>query len=136
MSTLTHAHLTPPGRTVAGAESKEASARPEDGVVIRRVQGDRPEKLLFGAIQDPTVRIKMPISVSVSVHDGAVVVHAEDLNEFGYGDSLSSALADLGKTLAELFHSLQNDRDRLGPELTKVHETLLSYVERRAGPDR
>src|SRR5258706_14594788 len=132
MSTLAEAHLTLPGKTIAVVEVNKPWVRHRERKAgVRRAPHRSPEKLLFGAIQDPTLRIKAPIPVSVTVHDNAVVVQAENLEEFGYGDTLSDALGDLGQTLAELFHSLDKDHKRLRPELATVYDNLRAYLELR-----
>jgi hypothetical protein len=91
----------------------------------------RPKKILFGVIAHPRLRIKRPIRLEVSRKKGTVVAHCTDLNEFGCGVSMSDALDDFSKGIAELFFSLEQDSDRLGSDLAKLKEKLGRYVEPR-----
>ena len=63
---------------------------------------------------------------------GKHVVEAPELNEFGFGDNLSEALSDLQAAIAELYFTLETDREQLGPDLTSVW-VVLSKKVRRAG---
>lgn len=92
---------------------------------------ERPQRVLFGAIRDPKVRIKNPIPVDISVEDGSVVAFSPLLREFGYGPSLSEALDDFGKTVCELYHSLESQESRLSEDLTNTLSNLRTYIEPR-----
>ncbi len=84
----------------------------------------RPKKLLFGAISDPRLRVKLPIPVDISGKKGAVVTHWSDIGEFGYGPHMSAALDDFGKTVSELYWSLDSREGDLGDDLKKVLSIL------------
>ncbi len=44
---------------------------------------------------------------------------------------MSSACVELGRTLSELYRSLEADEGRLGPDLQRVWAVLKEYVVRR-----
>ena len=48
------------------------------------------------------------------------VVAAVELNEFGFSDTESEAIADLQSAIAPLYFVLEKERDRLGPDLARV----------------
>lgn len=88
-------------------------------------------KLLFGAINDPRLRLKQPFPLTISRREGSVVVSSDDLEEFGYGPTLSDALEDFGKTICELYHSLEAEERRLSNHLKQTLATLRRYLEPR-----
>jgi hypothetical protein len=51
-----------------------------------------------------------------------------EADEFGTGDSVFDACEDLGRTVAELYRSLEADELRLGPDLQRVWHLLKEYV--------
>ena len=104
--------------------------KPLDGSVSFEIK-NRPEKVLLGVLGDPQLRLRRPIPVDISVDAGTVVAASAELEEFGYGDSLSAALEDLGKTVAQLFLSLSKDESRLGGQLTDVLRRVRDNVEPR-----
>ena len=78
-----------------------------------------------------------PIEVVQAVEDGKCVVEAPEINEFGFGDNLSEAMADLQAAIAELYFTLDAEQDRLGPDLAAVWATLSrrlrkAYAARRS----
>ena len=56
------------------------------------------------------------------------VVWCDELNEFGYGDSVEECIDDLHQSLVELYWILKEEQDRLSPELSKVWERLRRVV--------
>lgn len=91
----------------------------------------RPNRILFGALTDPRVRLKRPISLRISRSKGAVIAYSADLQEFGHGITMSDALDDFSKGLSELFFALSEDDERLGSDLKRLRDTLSHYLEER-----
>ena len=91
----------------------------------------RPQRLLFGALKDPKLRLARAIPLEVSVEESTVVVSWAEIDEFGSGANMSEALDDFGHALCELYHRLNEGGVQLGPDLNNVKETLEKYVQRR-----
>src|SRR2546422_3761164 len=89
------------------------------------------DRILFGNIRDPRLRVREPIPVHMREEGGNKLAVWDEVNEFGQGRSTSEALDDLAHTIAELYHSLDADQSRLGPDLQAVWKTLKQYVEKR-----
>ncbi len=91
----------------------------------------RPKKLLFGAISDPRLGVRVPIPVEISGKKGAVVTRWSDIEEFGYGTHMSAALDDFGKTVSELYWSLDSRESDLGTDLKKILSKLRHHLTPR-----
>lgn len=89
-----------------------------------------PSRILLGTLSAPGHRVVKAIPVNLSLEEGMVVASWRDADEFGTGASMSSALEDLGRTVAELYESLDADKDRLGPDLVRIRGLLHEYVLR------
>ena len=90
-----------------------------------------PAKLNLDSLPDSNIALLQPISYLLSEEDGQIIAEAAELNEFGCGDTPAEAIADLQQTILELYRTLEQDRDRLGPDLQAVWEVLRSKVARR-----
>ena len=90
-----------------------------------------PAKVSLESLNDARLRVKEPIAVAVFATEGFIVAEAEELFECGDGVNQAEAIADLQYAIADLYFTLEGDKDRLGPGLQKVWETLQSKVERR-----
>lgn len=90
-----------------------------------------PAQLSLESLPDNGVTLLQPISYLLSAEDGQIVAEAVELNEFGCGDTPAEAIADLQQTILELYRTLEQDRERLGPDLQAVWEVLQSKVARR-----
>jgi len=94
-----------------------------------------PDEVLFGAMPDPRLRFKRPLRVQIERTDHGATAQAEDIGEFGYGAGSGDALYDLGKTIAELYFSLNADKERLSPDLEWLRSRLDEYIELRRLPE-
>ena len=83
-----------------------------------------PDRFSLGRLRDGRLRVVKPIDVVRTTEDGRCVVEAPELNEFGFGDNLSAAIADLQTAIAELYFTLDAEQDRLGPDLASVWDSL------------
>ena len=90
-----------------------------------------PAEVMVESLNDARLRVKEPIAVSVFETEGFIVAEAEELSECGDGVNQAEAIADLQYAIADLYFTLEADKDRLGPGLQRVWETLQNKVERR-----
>ena len=87
--------------------------------------------LALGALRNAELRIVEPIRVSFATEDESIRACAEEIDEFGFGATYREALIDLQHAVAELYLSLERDRERLGPDLARVWSVLQSKIRRR-----
>ncbi len=97
-----------------------------DGPEARQV----PREFTLGSMRDGRLRVVEPIEVVQKTEDGKCVVETPELNEFGFGDNLSEAIADLQAAIAELYFTLDAEQDRLGPDLAAVWATLSRKIRK------
>ena len=90
----------------------------------------RAEPFKLGSLRDGRLRVVEPIEIVPMLEGGQHVLEATELNEFGFGDSLSEALADLQAAIAELFLTLEEEQERLGPDLLSVWDVLSRKVRK------
>jgi hypothetical protein len=87
----------------------------------------RPSHIRFAAIRDPRLKVKQAIPLDVAKESSTVVVSWAEVDEFGTGDDLGSALDDFGYAVQELYHRLR-ETQALGPDLKNVKKTLDQYI--------
>lgn len=90
-----------------------------------------PQSILLGHLRDGRLQVVSPIAVGLTTEGNHVIAEALELAEFGFGENLSEALADLQRAVAELYLSLEADHDRLGSDLKDVWARLRDKVRRR-----
>lgn len=88
----------------------------------------RPTNILLGTLSQPGFRVLKPIPVQIGSDGETVTAFWREADEFGTGDSVFDACEDLGRTVAELYLSLQADELILGPDLQRVWHLLKEYV--------
>ena len=88
-----------------------------------------PARIKLESLADDRLRVKAPIEVSVFEEGGQIVAAAEGLDEFGFGDNLPEAIADLQHSLADLYLTLAAEQDHLGKGLRRVWAVLQVQVE-------
>lgn len=91
----------------------------------------RPDTLLLGCLRDPRLRIRKPIPTAFSKENDQVIATAGELNDYGAGANRSAAVTELQHAIAGLYHSLEADKDRLGPGLEPVRKTLQEHIQPR-----
>ncbi len=89
-----------------------------------------PQEIQFGALHSPILRLNKPIPLRVEKSEGTLAVVWDEIQEFGYGNSLSDAIFDFSATLAELFITLSKEKS-LGADLLRVKNKLSEYIEPR-----
>jgi|SRR5579863_1427843 len=90
--------------------------------------GSRPDRILLGTLSDFGFRVVKPIEVLLETREDAVIASWQEVEEFGTGLSVSSATTELGRTIAELYRTLQSDSGNLGPDLQRVWHLLQEFV--------
>lgn len=88
-------------------------------------------QVMLESLTDARLRLRDSIAVKVLEESGQIIAAAEELNEYGSGDSQAEAITELQYAIADLYFSLEEDKDRLGPGLQKVWETLQVKIEQR-----
>ena len=84
----------------------------------------------LGTLRDGRLRVVEPIEVERTTDSGQCVLEATEVNEFGFGENLSEAIADLQAAIAELYFTLEEKQERLGRDLAKVWATLSRKIYR------
>ena len=79
-----------------------------------------PTEIMIGSLRDGRLRVMQPIRVKFSKDGAGFIAEAIDLNEFGFGGNQSEAVVDLQHVIAELYFSLRDEWNRLGPDLRRV----------------
>lgn len=95
-----------------------------------------PERFTLGSLRDGRLRVVEPIEVTLMIEGGKHVLEAPDLNEFGFGDNPSEAIADLQAAIAELYFTLEAEQRRLGPDLAAVWGEVSRMVRKADAADR
>ncbi len=90
-----------------------------------------PSRIQFGMIRSRRLRIIAPITVQLERKGDTVVARWEEIEEFGYGRNISESVDDFGRTIEELFFSLADQKDHLGPDLKGVFATISKYIQFR-----
>ncbi|MGP8246808.1 MAG: hypothetical protein ACLQVN_20105 [Bryobacteraceae bacterium] len=88
-----------------------------------------PNPLWFAPTIDARLKIEQPFCVRVAHDGGTATAVVEEINEFGYGAHAGDALSDLGKTIAELYFSLEKATD-LSDDLARVRAILQAHIRR------
>ncbi len=91
---------------------------------------EAPARLTLDSLRDRRLRVVEPIDVVLMVEGDQYVAEAPELNEFGFGDNLSGAVADLQAAIAELHFTLEAEQMRLGSDLAAVKGTLSQKVHK------
>ncbi|MGD0779175.1 MAG: hypothetical protein ABR954_00090 [Dehalococcoidales bacterium] len=89
------------------------------------------KEILVGTLRDGRLKINVPIRVKFAFENNKVIAEAEEVNEFGFGENMSEALADLQRAIAELFFTLEREQKRLGADLKKVWGILKEKITKR-----
>ena len=87
-----------------------------------------PDHISYAARVHPGLRTKKPFAVEFTRVDDGFTACVPELEEYGLGASRSEALDDLGRTLAELYFSLEQDVPRLSDDLRSVWENLQAHL--------
>lgn len=89
------------------------------------------DNILLGALRDGRMRVISPITVELTHEGKHVIAEAIELNEFGFGQSVSEAIADLQRAIVELYFTLESEQLRLGADLQKIWHVLQKKIIKR-----
>lgn len=90
-----------------------------------------PDQILLGSLRDGRLRVRSPIKVRFATEGSNTIAEAVEINEFGFGNNPSEALADLQRVIAELYLTLEEEQDRLGTDLQSVWAILREKIRKR-----
>lgn len=90
-----------------------------------------PDQILLGSLRDGRLKVHSPIKVRFATEGKHTIAEAAELDEFGFGENISEALADLQRTIAELYFTLEKEQKRLGKDLKGVWATLQKKIHKR-----
>ena len=91
-------------------------------------------KFQIGCLRDGRLRVVEGFAVTWHAEAGEYVIEAAEINEFGFGRTLSEAIIDIQQAIAELYFALDREQDRLGPDLQAVRLTLTHKIRRADAP--
>lgn len=90
-----------------------------------------PNTVLFGALRHPTLKLRKPILLQTERTDAGINVVWIETQEFGAGETFSSAIEDFGLTVAELYIRLGECDSPLSTYLQEIRKKLAEYIEVR-----
>lgn len=86
--------------------------------------GETENEIYLASLTTPKLIIKEPIKVQLSEDAGRIVADSPELEVYGVGDELNKAIFELQITIEELYYSLSEDRQNLGPHMVDILNTL------------
>ena len=95
-----------------------------------------PARFTLDSLRDGRLRVVEPIEVVPMVEGDKYVAEAPEINEFGFGDTLVGAVADLQAAIAELYFTLEAEQMRLGADLASVWGALSRKVHKADATSR
>jgi hypothetical protein len=78
------------------------------------------KELFLGALTDPTFKIIEPFKINISQEGDKIIANSEELEVHGFGDDLNEAIMDLQLTIQELYETLTEDSENLGPYMVEI----------------
>jgi len=90
---------------------------------------EKPSRLNLGTLFDSRFRVFAPIPVEFERTEQNVAAVWPEIDEFGYAESASAACVELGKSIAQLYLTLEAELSNLGPDLNRVWSILNQHVE-------
>ena len=132
-------YYDPEAEDDAEDEADSGAAAFDPAVVADRADDSRavdfhtedPPDLQLAALRDPNLRIAKPFAVNFHAEEDQVVAVADEVEEYGAGANESEAVQELQHALAELYHSLQEDPERLGPGLQETWTKIQEHIQPR-----
>ena len=82
----------------------------------------------IGSLLDIRLRLRGVLTLDMEREGDSYVAICSTLNEFGYGDDPTRAIEDARRSIAELYWSLKESHDRLGPDLEKTWQTISELI--------
>jgi hypothetical protein len=89
-----------------------------------------PDEILLGSLRDGRLKVNVPIKVKFTTEGVHTIAEAVEINEFGFGGNMSEAIADLQRTIAELYLTLEEEQKHLGKDLKGVWTVLQKKIHK------
>ncbi len=99
--------------------------------VLKTPNAETQTEILLGTVRDGRLKVHSPIIVKFKYENEQVIAEAEEIDEFGFGNNPAEALADLQRAIAELYFTLEKEKDRLGVDLQRVWNILQEKILKR-----
>ncbi|HSF30432.1 MAG TPA: hypothetical protein VLK82_08185 [Candidatus Tectomicrobia bacterium] len=90
-----------------------------------------PDQVLLGSLHDGRLRVQAAIPDKLTTEREHLIAGAVEFEEFGFGRTLSEALVDLQRAIAELYFAFEQEQQRLGPDLQHVWGQLQQKIVKR-----
>jgi hypothetical protein len=125
---VVHANGAPP-RSPQRPDAYRATSR----VTARNIAGAEatPATLFLSSLHHPQLRLQMPLGLRIERENGHVMAWSDDLEEIGYGPTLGAAVEDFQRTVVELYESLHDAQDHLGPDMERLWRVLQLHIGER-----
>lgn len=88
------------------------------------------QTLTLDSLGDSPLQVVEPFQIEIIHGESIFIADAPEVNDYGEGETVEEAIRDLQASIVELFTDLDEDKDRLGPGLQIVYETLLRKLRR------
>ena len=83
----------------------------------------------LGTLRDRRFRVLEPLRVTATFEHGQSIAELPEIDAYGLGDTPAEAREDLQANIVELLLTLHAHRDRLGPHLMNILQTLSRKVQ-------
>lgn len=83
-----------------------------------------PGEIMLGHLRDGRLKVRKPFNVKMDLEGAQYVAEATELDEFGFGNNASEAIIDLQHAVAELYFTLQEEKEKLGPDLLRIWNVM------------
>ncbi len=90
-----------------------------------------PVSILLGSLPDPVLFLREPITLDVEKEDGSFAVSSSEIDEFGVGEYLMDAVEDFQQSLVELYLTLRENQNSLGPAMMALWARLVELIGER-----
>lgn len=82
-------------------------------------------------LKSDKILLKSPLLVKLEKDEENFIISGDELEIFGYGQSLEEAEDDFGKATEDLYLETEENKDCLGPYMKKNWQALQSYFAKR-----
>ena len=91
-----------------------------------------PETIRIGQLCDDRLRLIRPISLAIETEVNSVAVTDDFSDSFGSGEYLTEAIEDYQRCMVELYWTLNDETQRLGPAMIELRDALNLRIRRVA----
>ena len=86
--------------------------------------------MTLGTLHDARLRVAEPFELEITDDKYGFVAFAPEIGDYGFGPTGSEAIRDLQATIVELYFTLNEEADRLGPKMQATLATLQRKIQR------